>query len=71
MNIEYRTRNFEYRSMASLRSVFFINTKDRIPYLDILHSLFGIRYSMLKITVSFEIQDKIIKEINKCKTGLN
>ncbi|CAB1080592.1 hypothetical protein D1AOALGA4SA_8272 [Olavius algarvensis Delta 1 endosymbiont] len=43
-NIEYRTA--ECRRVESLRSAFF--KIDRIHYFDIRHSLFDIRYSLLK-----------------------
>ena len=45
LNIEYRTRNFECRSMDSLRSIFLMVKNDRIPYFDIRQSIFYIRYS--------------------------
>jgi hypothetical protein len=42
-NIECRTRNFEYRSMESLRSVLVMYKNDRIPYFDIHNSTFDIK----------------------------
>jgi len=40
---------------AAWRSVFFINNNDRIPYFDILYSLFDIHYSLFQSFLSIKL----------------
>ena len=65
LNIEYRTRNIECRSVDSLRSVFLNIKNDRIPYFDIHYSLFDIlrfRKLLIKTTITMVTVSSVCKK---------